>query len=303
MNVDLQKDLTKRVNALRSIPSAPVILQPLLDLLRQPPDAVDVKRVVELVSYDGSIAAQCLRIANSPLYGRARATESVQAAVLSLGIQRIEDILLSCCLNQLVPSDKWATDPAVFWRHSLGCALVSRELAQRIQYPDPEKAYLASLLHDLGILVNSLLCTEEYRHVFEAAAQTGMALHEAERDQLGFTHCESGKILAETWQISAPIVEVIEFHHHIELAPAGNSLVALVHLSDLLCRLRGLGYGYNEWRGVDLTADPAWDILAVSCPRLATMDVARFTMDLDAVVEKVTELVDAVFAPAAKKVH
>jgi hypothetical protein len=68
-----------------------------------------------------------------------------------------------------------------------------------------------------------------------------------------------------------------------------------VHLGDLLCRLRGLGYGYEEWRAIDLAADPAWAELARHCPKLATIDLARFTLDLDADVVRITKLVDTIF--------
>jgi putative nucleotidyltransferase with HDIG domain len=301
MNTDLQTELRRRVVEIYSTPSAPVVLQPLLDILRKPAEDVNVDRVIKLVSYDQSIAAQCLRVANSPLYGRVRTTQSIRAAVVSLGIDRVEHILLSCCMNRLIPDSKWCLDPGVFWRHSFGCALVCRQLAQQIGYVDPEHAYLAGLLHDLGILVNSLAYTEKYRSICESAAQTGMALDEAESSLLGFTHSESGTMLAESWRIPLQVVEVIEFHHQMERAPVGNPLVALVHLGDLLCRLRGLGYGYSEWKAVDLAADPAWQILAQSCPRLSKMDMARFTLDLDVAVVNVSKLVDTVFAPVAMR--
>src|SRR5450631_92997 len=74
--------------------------------------------------------------------------------------------------------------------------------------------------------------------------------------------------------------------------------IALVHLGDLLCRLRGLGYGYDEWRAIDLAADPAWHELARHCPKLASIDLARFTLDLDAYVVRITKLVDTIFSPA-----
>ena len=297
MSAGLRDGLRKRVERLRTLPSSPAVLEPLLELLRIPSERIDLKKVVELVSYDNSIAAQCLRIANSPLYGRSRPTESIQAAVLSLGMQRVEDILLTCCLHRFSAGAKWATDPMVFWRHSLGCATVCRELAERIEYREPERAYLAGLLHDLGILVNSLAYTEEYRKVIEVAQQNGTALEEEEMRQLGFTHCDSGSILAVAWQLPQAINEVITFHHNVEHAPIDNPLVGLVHISDLLCRLRGLGYGYDEWKGVELAADPAWETLAKCCPRLMTMDLARFTMDLDAYVPRVQALVESVFAP------
>jgi HD-like signal output (HDOD) protein len=297
MTTTANRDLRKRVEKLRSLPSSPAVLKPLLELLHQPPDLVDMNRVVQLVSYEKTIAAQLLRIANSPLYGRAMPAESIQAAIFTLGIQRIEDILLANCFNKLVPADKWVVSPGVFWRHSLGCALVCREFAVGIGYHDPDKAYLAGLLHDLGIVVNSLAYTQEYRTVLAAAAQSGRPLDEQEQETLGFTHCQSGVILANTWQLPEDIAEVIEWHHAIESGPPGNPLIAITHLGDLLCRVRGLGYGYDEWRAIDLAADPAWLGLAKHCPKLATIDLARFTMDLDAYVVRITELVDSIFAP------
>jgi HD-like signal output (HDOD) protein len=290
-------ELRKRIERLRSLPSSPAVLQPLLDLLRLPPDEIELSQVVQLVSYEKTIAAQLLRIANSPLYARSRPAESIQSAIFTLGIQRIEDILLTNCFSNLVPREKWVVDPAVFWRHSFGCALVCREFAEQIAYGDQDKAYLAGLLHDLGIIVNSLAYTDEYRKVLASAVQSGRPLHELERESLGFTHCDSGVILGATWQLPEAVCQVIEWHHDVEHAPSGNPLIFLVHLGDLLCRLRGLGYGYEEWRAIDLAADPAWTELATQCPKLATLDLARFTFDLDAYVVRITKLVDTIFTP------
>jgi hypothetical protein len=47
---------------------------------------------------------------------------------------------------------------------------------------------------------------------------------------------------------------------------------------------------------VDLATDPGWIDLKEHCPKLATMDLARFTMDLDAYVVKITKLVDTIFS-------
>lgn len=256
---------------------------------------------MEPVSYDKTIAAQCLRIANSPLYGRMKGTESVQAAVLTLGIQRVEDILLTCCLQRFGEGADGGTDLVAFWMHSLGCATVCREFAERTGYREPEKAYLAGLLHDLGILVNSLVYKSEYPTVPHEAQERGAALAEVEFKELGFTHCESGAVLGASWQLPQAIGEVIQYHHDIERAPKGKPLVALVHLADLSCRMRGLGYGYDEWHSVDIMADPAWAELAPYCPRLEKMDLARFTMDLDAFLPRVQTLVETVFAPTAKQ--
>jgi len=282
-----------KVKALEAMPTVPAIVQPLTSMLRQPAELVDLEKVVELVSCDSTIAAQCLRMANSPLFGRQN-TETVRSAILALGLKRIEAILMGCCLNRIVPPDHWVLDAVTFWRHCLGCALVSSRMARLIGYPDPEKAYLAGLLHDLGILVNTLVCPEEYRRCLQSARDGRVTLERGEAEHLGFTHCQSGKVLAEQWKFSADFVAVIEFHHAPGSAPP---LVALVHLSDLLCRLRDLGYGYYEALGVDLAGETAWAVLVEHYPALAKIDLARLTMDIDGAMEEIITTVDAVFKP------
>ena len=295
MNADKLEKLRPRIKALEAIPSVPAIVQPLVSLLQLPPEEVSIEKVIELVSYDKTIAAQCLRMANSPLFGR-RQTETVRNAVMALGLKRVQAILMGCCMNKAVPADKWVLDAATFWRHSLACALVSRKMAAMIGYADPEKAYLAGLLHDLGFLVNSLVCEEDFRKCIRVASEGHVALHRAEEEHLGFTHCQSGKILAEQWRLPSEVTEVIRFHHDIGTEMT-SPLTSLVHLSDLLCRVRDLGYGYYEVMGIDLAGDAAWSNLVQYHPQLANMDLARFTMDIDGSMQEIVATVDTVFAP------
>ena len=281
---------------MEEIPAIPTIVQPLAQMLQLPAEQVDMEKVVELVSYDSTITAQCLRMANSPLFGR-RKTETVRSAILALGLKRVQAILLGCCLNRIVPKGQWAFDAVTFWRHSLGCALVSRKMASRIGYPDPEKAYLAGLVHDLGILVNTVAFGEEYRQCLQKGGEERIALHRIEERVLGVTHCQSGKILGEQWKFSGDILAVIEAHHDFGATENAAALVSLVHLSDLLCRLRDLGYGYYEVMGIDFTGEQAWAALLKNFPSLASMDLARLTMDIDGAMSEIVELVEAVFKP------
>jgi putative nucleotidyltransferase with HDIG domain len=287
--------LRSRIIRIESMPAIPVILRPLLHCLDQPVEQVDMKRIVELVSYDKSIAAQCIRMANSALFMRTAPAETVRAAVMSLGMWRVRDLLFSNSLSQVIPANRWVVDPAVFWRHSLGVALVCRKFAEMIEYPDPEKAYLAGLLHDIGVLVNCMVAPEEFRGAAEKASSEQIPLDEAEQATLGFTHSDSGRILAEAWKIPSDIADAIELHHRIGDSKRGGPLVALVHLSDLLCRMRDLGYGYYEPRQIDFANEPGWLYLQMKFPTMATIDLARFTFTLDEYAKEVSELVATVF--------
>jgi len=304
LNAKLQAELQARIDKLDSISTAPAILMPLLDMLRLPSDKIKLEKVVELVSYDGSIAAQCLRLANSPLFGR-REVETVRSAVMTLGLERVRSMLFGLCVNRVIPQEKWVMEPNAFWRHSLGCALITQRMARKIEYPEPEKAYLAGLLHDIGFLVNSVLYTPEFRECLRRAAEQHAPLHVVEEQVLGFSHCETGQMLCQHWGLSKELRDCAGCHHDVSLLPNAGPLACLVHLSDLLCRMRYLGYGYEEIMGVDFSGDTAWQALIGGYPALKDMDLVRFTLDIDGAMDQIVATVDTVFggesiaAPAA----
>jgi HD-like signal output (HDOD) protein len=294
MNAQLHAELEEQIRKLDSISAAPAILQPLLLIMRLPIEQIRLERVVELVSYDGAIAAQCLRLANSPLFGM-RHLETVRSAIMALGLERVRSILLGLCLNRVIPPGDWVIPPDAFWRHALGCALVAQRMATLIEYPEPEKAYLAGLLHDLGFLANSVLYQVKFRECLHLATERHLPLHEVETQVLGFTHADTGEILCRHWGMSSELVAAARCHHDVTLLPEAGPLACLIHLSDILCRVSYLGYGYDEIIGVDLGTDVAWQTLVTSFPALAAMDLARFTIDVEGAMDRIVNTVDAVF--------
>jgi len=292
-----KETLRKRLGGLEQMPSIPVALAPLLRYLEQPLESLDVQQVVDLISADKSLTAQCLHMANSPLFGRSQTTDSIRGAVLALGMQRMRDIAISCSVLQITPNGSASLDPTVFWEHSMGCALVCRRFAKRVGFKNPEKAYLAGLLHDLGILVNLWVLPKEFGAAFELARTRHIPLHEAECSTLGLTHCDSGRMLAEQWQLTPELIEIISFHHDVKNGTSDRANLALVSLSDLLCRMSGLGHGFVEERQIDFLDEPAFALLSQECPSLKAFDWARLTFELEGYVDEVHRLVALLYRP------
>jgi HD-like signal output (HDOD) protein len=287
--------LLERLDGLCQIPTIPAVLTPLLRYLEQPVEQLDAQKVTDFLARDESLAAQCLHMANSPLFGRSQKVESLRGAVVSLGLRHVSDIAMSCGVLNMLPADKTSMDPVVLWEHSLGCALVCRHLARGIHLADPGKAYLAGLLHDLGIIVNLWVLPKEFHAAFEMAKAEGIPLHEAEEISLGFTHCESGRLLAESWGLPADLIEVVTHHHSPEKSSQDSGLVALVHVADLLCRMSGLNYGYVEERQVNLFEDSGFALLAQNSTSLREFDWARFTFEVDSYMDEVHGLVRTIY--------
>ncbi len=294
MTPTLRELIRERVERLNSIPTVPAIIRPLLFYLERPVDQVDVQRIIDLVSCDEAIATQCLRVANSALYFRSREVKSVHGAVVVLGVRQVREILLSCSLLNLLPKQKWVLDPLIFWEHSLGCGLVSRLCARKARFEDPDRAYLAGLLHDLGELVNMMSFQEEFGAAAQLARSEQIPLHQAERSALGFTHCDTGKILAEHWRLPEDIVEVVEHHHESQQAKLFPVLVAIVSLADKLCHLHDLGYETGESSDWKLEEDPAWLTLTRNSPSLARTEPAQFLEEMELFMVEARKLVQSI---------
>jgi len=286
--------MIKKLEKADRLPSLPAVVAPLLRYLQQPIDSLQLNEVARLISQDESLTAQCLHLANSPLFGLRGTVETVRGAVLNLGMRRMQDIATSCCLINLTPQG-CPMDPTVLWEHALGVALASRYFAAAVGFPDPDKAYLAGLLHDFGVVMSLWVAPQEFAQAFAQAASDHIPLVEAEQESLGISHPEIGRMLGERWHMPPDLVQVIAFHHDVEKATAHRALVALISLVDLLCRMSAVGYGYPEDRQVDFCQEPAFQVLIAECPNLTQLDWERFTFEMEAYLVEVQRLVSLVY--------
>ena len=284
-----------RLEKLNSIPTVPAIVRPLLHYMEKPIDQMEVKRVVDMISCDESIAAQCLRMANSALYFLPQIVKTIHGAVIVLGVRQVREILLACSLLNLIPKDGNLTLAMALWEHSLGCAQLGRELARRIDFPDPERAYLGGLLHDLGEIINLVAFPAESSACLARAAAEQKALHEVEISLLGFTHCDSGSVVAEMWRLPYYLSEVIRYHHDVQQSKLYPEVVALVGISDLLCRTNELGYGYFEKKLSDPLEAVEWEILGGKFAKLARLGPASLVQELSGHAKRIQKQVKSVF--------
>jgi len=293
MNSALER-VERKLVEIGNLPTIPTLLLPLLQHLCEPAEAVSIDRVVSIISQDPSIAAQCLRTVNSPLFGVRYPIETVRGAVLGLGVNRVRQIAITCSLLKSFAS-RSAVPARSLWAHSLAVAMVAEKFAREAGYAEPEQAYSAGLLHDLGILLELAACPTEFASAAVVASRERRALHLCERELNGFDHGEIGAMLARRWQLPAPYHHVLRYHHEVEQASEHRCLVAIVGLCDVLCRLRNLDYGFEEIGFVDLAAEPAWALAAAELPKMRDFDLARFTLELDAFIAEVEQLVSTLF--------
>jgi HD-like signal output (HDOD) protein len=290
--------LTQRIKQLANLPAMPSILSRLCEMLSRKSNQIDIDKVVEQISYDKSLAAQCLRMANSALFRQRGDVATVREAVFALGLWRIRDLAFSCSLPIMFANLKGTVGKEVFWRHALGTASVAQGLGHELRAKGGEEIYLAGLLHDIGILVNGVLFAEEFGDILEEAMHKKLPLEEVEQSILGITHAESGRILAELWRLPLELSEVIEYHCRPQDQKTASDVTLLVRAADLACQKLGMGYGYELASDEASSLERIWEPLCPRFPLARKFHEDTYTQLLIHLVSEADVLADHVFTPA-----
>jgi len=232
-----------RVRALLvdGIPTLPAYVFELSNLLSSVP--VDLRRVCRVIRTDPSLAAQVIRLCNSAMLGLRGRVSHVEHAVILLGTERLRTLVLTCSLVQRIGNLLSATDLQSFWQHSLLTATLSERSAFFLRYTETEQAYLAGLLHDLGVLPLLLLAVPP-----KGAKDTPGSIPlgesiELERQQFGVDHCLVGKCIGLSWNFAPEIIDVLAHHHCSLEAQQDRILVEIVAAADLVCQMHGVRVG------------------------------------------------------------
>lgn len=306
MNPVTYNILTQRIKKLENLPAMPAVLSRLCETLSQQSNQIDVEKVISDISCDKSLAAQCLRMANSALFRQRGDVSTVREAVFALGLWRIRDLAFSCSLPMMFSNLKSTVGKEVFWRHALGTASVAQGLAHELGAKGPEEIYLAGLLHDIGILINAVLFADEFGEVLEQAIKKRVSIEEMEQSILGFSHAESGRILAELWRLPLELSEVIEHHCRPQDQQPPSDVTLLVHSADLACQKLGMGYGYELESDESASLTRIWEPLCPRFPMARAYSEETYTQFLIHLVSEADILADHVFTPrmaTAQEVH
>jgi putative nucleotidyltransferase with HDIG domain len=186
----------------------------------------------EVVKYDQAISSKIISIANSAYYSRGIEIFNLQRAMLTIGFEEVRSIV-SCILlmEGVIKMLKLKEEDLLdLWKHSIEVASAARLLAERLRIEDPQKAYTASLLHDIGKIV-FYLAVPDYGEILKETKGTGDVVT-LERDRFGIDHQETGWIIAVKWKFPHDFARVIRGHHGNHNPDQQDSLLRVVNASD-----------------------------------------------------------------------
>ncbi|HZT79990.1 MAG TPA: HDOD domain-containing protein [Gemmataceae bacterium] len=217
-----------------------------------------------VIERDPALAAGILKLANSPLYRVGRTIESLDQAVLRLGLRECKNLIVAVGMRTLLrgctPAKKAQCD--LLWRHSFVTACLCRRLSRSLELGYRGEEFSCGLAHDLGRILIAIGVPSHFDVADPMTFREGPELLAHEQEVLGTDHCYFGAWFANLNQLPASLVTAIQFHHVPHEAVNHRALVGVVatadHMANHLQREKGAA-------GYDLAANPGWRFLAQSC--------------------------------------
>jgi putative nucleotidyltransferase with HDIG domain len=207
----------------------------LLSALAQ--EDVEVAHVTKLLKSDPALSAEILTLANSSLYARGNRIDTVQRAIVGLGLERTRAFAATVALHGMVSGIKGKAAVQDCWQHSRAAAIAAEWLAPFYRVHQ-EQAYTAALMHDIGRL-GMLAAYPEYPPLLAAATGSPQELLERERTAFSVNHCEAGLWLTRIWGLPEEFWAAAA-HHHAAVTGALGDRTDLVRLSCLFAE--GMGF-------------------------------------------------------------
>ena len=195
---------------------------------------VTIELLAGMIGLDQVLTALVLQMSNSASLGYSRTCTTLYDAIMHIGLRRLKSILTTSNATGMMGRilKGYRLGAGELWQHSLAVGTVSEWLAQALHYPDPEEAYVAGLLHDIGKLLLDQSVLSNYAQIVEFVRKYKEPLWQVEEKLLGIDHARVGGLIAEHWTFPVVLVDAIRFHHVPSFARINQKLPAIVNLAN-----------------------------------------------------------------------
>jgi len=244
--------------AVLRLPALPNIVLELIHALDD--KDVDTHTLAQKISYDQTLTAKVLRLANSSFYGMQSKIGSIPHAITVLGFNSVRSLVLAAAVvDTFADHASGDLDHAHFWKHAIGTALCAKAIAAH-RSANQDQSFIAGLLHNIGRLVLATCSPLRYRDVLQRCAQHDEDLLAAETHVFGIDHKAAGKAVLEYWKFPATIIGTLVSGQGA--SPAQGDAAAIAAVADAIAYALDLSGGQYDRVPSIPAAD--WDRLALN---------------------------------------
>lgn len=237
--------LEQLAGKVEEVPAFPQTVMNIMALLREPrSSAADIEREI---MKDQGLTTKVLKMANSAFYSGRRQVKTVVDATVLLGLDTVQALVLASTVGKVMERELrgYSYERNALWRQSQISAIMARTIAKKSKFANPDIAYTAGLLKDVGKVILDEHVHDSYNEILDRIAQGTISYVAAEEEILGFNHGQVGAKVIDRWNLPQELAEAIEHHHRPFDAIMNIELVSIVHVSDGLVMMMGLHEGID----------------------------------------------------------
>ncbi len=249
------QDFNTIVSTMGDLPPSPIVASKLLELLHKAD--TETRELVTTLSLDPAVSARVLKMANSVIYDQQRQVTTVERAIIVIGQNTLRNMALDSSLQNAKRT--YGLLERRLWENSIASAVACRIIARAAGGYEPEEAYLAGLLHNVGKTVMINRNKALYQEVQRIVDMDEGELVDVERGLFAYSHDLVGAALLDYWNFPEQLIAATHHHHDFEgLAdeePELYTLCSIINLAGGFCRYYGIGYPHLD-EEVDLPLLP-----------------------------------------------
>lgn len=235
---DAKPMIAAAIDSIAGLATLPEITAQIIRTVEDPRS--DVTKLRQIVGNDPALATRVLKLVNSAFYGLPGQVATIDRAIVMLGLNAVKNLAVAASLGQMFRGNTLGEGFTAkdLWTHCLAVACGARELSRLGRLPIADEAFLAGLIHDVGLLVSLQVWPERLRQACAAAAR-GRSFCDAEREFVGVDHQQLGRALLQKWTFPAACLDVAGSHH---ASSSPHSVVTVVAIADALAVEGGFGF-------------------------------------------------------------
>jgi putative nucleotidyltransferase with HDIG domain len=239
---DPRQQIASAINTITSIAALPEVTARILTTVEDPKS--NAQQLHKIVSHDPALVTRILKVVNSAFYGLPGQVASIERAIVMLGLNAVKNIAVAASLGQMFRGTRLCEGYSAkdLWTHCVAVACIARDLAKQAKLPIADEAFLAGMIHDIGLLVSLQVYPEKLQIVCAEAQMSSRRFCEIEREVIGVDHEQLGMALCEKWSFPKSCQLVAGFHHEPELPASARAIVTLIAVADGMAAATGQGF-------------------------------------------------------------
>ncbi|MFG0246951.1 MAG: HDOD domain-containing protein [Phycisphaerales bacterium JB052] len=243
-----EQSVTSALKEISHIATLPEVTLRIIELVEEPSSTA--QDLHEVISNDPALCSRILKVVNSSFYGLPGQIASINRAIVMLGLNAVKNIAIAASLAKLFRGGELTPffSAKELWDHSNAVAIASKMISDRLGMGLGDEAYLAGLIHDIGIMVEmqydrSNLIDALDRCNADVSGKPSVSLLDTEEEVFGANHEDFGKGLCEKWKFPTPFMAAAGYHHCPTEAPTeAKKIVYVVHAADKIAGMLEGGF-------------------------------------------------------------